>query len=103
MNKILLISAILLSACSYIIYQWITPVEIVAVHDGKTVLVRHFPYLKSRQIAWWEENKNMIQEKYGIPKKITKDITNYFFKTSAMAIVRLVEPIRIQMFFALKI
>jgi len=45
------------------------PVEIVAVHKGDIILVRHFPYLKSRQIAWWESNKDMIKAKYGIPHK----------------------------------
>lgn len=41
----------------------------MAVHDGNTILVRHFPYLKNRQIAWWKANKNLIQEKFGIPHK----------------------------------
>lgn len=39
----------------------------MAVHDGNTILVRHFPSLKSRQIARWEANKAVIQAKYGIP------------------------------------
>ena len=56
-------------ACVYVLKQFLTPVEIVAVHDGNTILVRNFPYLKSRQIAWWEANRNMIQAKYGILHK----------------------------------
>nr|WP_234471877.1 DUF943 family protein [Erwinia sp. S43] len=55
-----------ISGC--LLWQYLTPVEIVAVHRN-VMLVRHFPYLKSRQIAWWEANKDMIQAKYGIPGK----------------------------------
>jgi hypothetical protein len=56
-------------AGGYLLWQYLTPVEIVAVHDGNTILVRHFPHLKSRQIAWWEVNKDTIQDKFGIPHK----------------------------------
>ncbi|MWO99547.1 DUF943 family protein [Escherichia coli] len=69
MNKRLIAGFIAAAAGSYLLWQYLTPVEIVAVHDGNTILVRHFPYLKSRQIAWWEANKSMIQEKFGIPHK----------------------------------
>lgn len=69
MNKRLLAGVIAAAACGYILWQYLTPVEIVAVHNGDTLLVRHFPYLKSRQIAWWEANKDMIKAKYGIPHK----------------------------------
>ncbi|WP_024562396.1 DUF943 family protein [Siccibacter turicensis] len=68
MNKRLIAGVIAAASCGYLLWQYFTPVEVVAVHDGNTILVRHFPYLKSRQIAWWEENKDMIQAKYGIPE-----------------------------------
>lgn len=68
MNKRLISGFIAAAAGGYLLWQFLTPVEIVAVHDGNTVLVKHFPYLKSRQIAWWQANKSMIQEKYGVPK-----------------------------------
>lgn len=61
------------AVCGYVLWQYLTPIEIVAVHDGDTILVRNFPYLKSRQIAWWEANKDMIQAKYGIPNKSEDD------------------------------
>ena len=48
-------------------FFYLRPVRIVAVHDHNTILVRHFPLLKSRKIKWWEVNKKMIKEKYGIP------------------------------------
>ncbi|AIQ99377.1 hypothetical protein LG71_05420 [Pluralibacter gergoviae] len=69
MNKQLISGTIVAVACSYLLWLSLRPVEIVAVHDGKTILVRHFPYLKNRQIAWWESNKDKIQEKFGIPYK----------------------------------
>ncbi len=69
MNKRRMAKVIATAACGYLLWQYLTPVEIVAVHDGDTILVRHFPYLKSRQIAWWEANKDMIKARYGIPHK----------------------------------
>ncbi|WP_233509243.1 DUF943 family protein [Pluralibacter gergoviae] len=59
------------AACGYMLWQYLTPVEIVAVHEGDIILVRHFPYLKSRQIAWWEANKGMLKDKYGIPHTLS--------------------------------
>ena len=69
MNKRLIAGVVAFAASGYLLLQYLTPVEIVAVHDGDTILVRHFPYLEGRKIAWWEANKDMIQAKYGIPKK----------------------------------
>lgn len=65
MNKLI---AAAITACGFLLWQYLTPVEIVAAH-GNTLLVRHFPYLKSRQIAWWESNKDMIKAQYDIPEK----------------------------------
>ncbi|MTH46847.1 DUF943 family protein [Intestinirhabdus alba] len=69
MNKRLISGAIAATVCGYLLWHSLTPVEIVAVHDNDIILVRHFPYLKSRQIAWWEANKDMIKAKYGVPHK----------------------------------
>ncbi|MBK0033118.1 DUF943 family protein [Erwinia sp. S43] len=68
MNKRLIAGVIATAISGCLLWQYLTPVEIVAVHRN-VMLVRHFPYLKSRQIAWWEANKDMIQAKYGIPGK----------------------------------
>jgi len=46
-------------------------VEIVAVHeDGEfsSVLVRNFPFTDRGKIKWWQKNKDMLKEKYNIPK-----------------------------------
>lgn len=80
MNKLLIAGVIAVAACSFMLWNFSTPVEIVGAHGanacseaapchGDILLVRNFPYLKSRQIAWWEANKTMIKEKYGIPHK----------------------------------
>ncbi|MFI8416157.1 DUF943 family protein [Serratia sp. NPDC078593] len=80
MNKRLIAGVIAVATCGYVLWQFLTPVEISAVQGknecskmydchGDILLVKHFPYLKNRQIAWWEANKAMIQEKYGIPHK----------------------------------
>lgn len=69
MVKRLIASVLAAAGCVYALWYSLTPVEIVAVHNGNTLLVRHFPLLKSRQIAWWEANKGMIQARYGIPHK----------------------------------
>ena len=79
MNKRLVAGVIAVAVGCYLLWQYLTPVEIVAVHDGDTILVRHFPYLKSRQIAWWEANKEMIQAKYGIPRKDEDGYYHVFF------------------------
>jgi len=73
MNKRLIAGVIAAASFGYLLWQYFTPVEIVAVHDGNTILVRNFPYLKSRQIAWWQANKDMIQAQYGIPDKREDD------------------------------
>ena len=80
MNKQLIAGVIAAAGCGTLLWQCLTPVEIVAVHDGYKILVRHFPYFKSRRIAWWEANKDMIQEKYGIPDKDE----DYYYYISVM-------------------
>ena len=55
----------------YWIWLCLRPVEIVAVHQENNysdVLVRSFPPTDKGKISWWLENKNMLKEKYGIPK-----------------------------------
>ncbi|MTD39577.1 DUF943 family protein [Erwinia sp. CPCC 100877] len=82
MNKRLIAVVIAAVVCGYLLWQFLTPVEIVEAHGAicsetgpchnDILLVRHFPYLKSRQIAWWEDHRDIIQAKYGIPHKDDK-------------------------------
>lgn len=47
------------------------PVEVIAVHHGQYIsqlLVKNLPVTGKGKIEWWEENKSMLKEKYGIPK-----------------------------------
>lgn len=75
MNKRLIAGVIAAAACGYVLWQYLMPVKIMAVHDSNTILVRNFPYLKSRQISWWETNRDMIRAKYGVPHK---SVDEYF-------------------------
>lgn len=55
----------------YWLWLCLRPVEIVAVHeDGNhaSVLVKTFPFTDKGKINWWLKNKNMLKEKYNIPK-----------------------------------
>lgn len=80
MNKRLIAGVIAVTAGGYLLWQYLTPVDIVAVHNGDTLLVKHFPYLKSRQIAWWAANKSMIQAKYGVPHKDRNGYYNVYIQ-----------------------
>ncbi|SCC13071.1 DUF943 family protein [Kosakonia oryziphila] len=65
---LLLIGCALLA---YVIRIYLRPVEIVAVHeDGNfsSVLVKTFPFTDKMKIDWWLKNKDMLKEKYGIPR-----------------------------------
>ncbi|WP_420866012.1 DUF943 family protein [Kosakonia radicincitans] len=87
------------AACGYLLWLYLTPVEIVAVHRN-IILVRHFPYLKSRQIAWWEANKAMIKAKYGIPHKSKDGFWQCLLWILATDIVSTEEQMKIRICFA---
>lgn len=58
------------------------PVEIVAVHQENNysdVLVRNFPPTDNGKISWWLENKDMLKEKYGIPKPDSDGLSTVIF------------------------
>ncbi|QTF10152.1 DUF943 family protein [Brenneria izadpanahii] len=52
---------------------WLSrPVKIVAVHQMQhfsDVLVLNFPLTNRGKIDWWLKNREMLQEKYAIPKR----------------------------------
>ncbi|MEB6335209.1 DUF943 family protein [Serratia rhizosphaerae] len=65
---ILIIGCIFLG---YILWLLLRPVKIVAVHeDGNfsSVLVKNFPFTTRGKIEWWLQHKDMLKERYGIPK-----------------------------------
>jgi len=55
----------------YFLWVFLRPVEIVAVHqDGNYsyVLVKNFPLTEKGKIHWWLMNKDMLKQRYDIPK-----------------------------------
>ncbi|EIC83741.1 DUF943 family protein [Serratia sp. M24T3] len=67
MSKIKKLLLIFVIAVTFLIWSMTRPVEIIAVHDGDTLLVKNFPLFKYQKISWWENNKKNIHEKYKIP------------------------------------
>lgn len=65
---------LLLAGCvvaGYWYWLCLRPVEIVAVHEEDnhaSVLVKNFPLTDKGKINWWRKNKNLLKEKYNIPK-----------------------------------
>ncbi|MCU5771891.1 DUF943 family protein [Erwiniaceae bacterium BAC15a-03b] len=50
--------------------QLARPVEIIAVHQQQHwshVLVKNFPFTARGKVKWWEANRMLLKEKYGIP------------------------------------
>ncbi|AJJ03191.1 hypothetical protein BZ21_3175 [Yersinia pseudotuberculosis] len=60
----------------YTIWMITRPVEIVGVHidnfsEGyysNYIIVKNFPVTDKGKISWWENNKFLLKEKYGVPK-----------------------------------
>ncbi|KFD22555.1 putative membrane protein [Tatumella ptyseos ATCC 33301] len=55
----------------YVTWLQLRPIVIVAVHEDRhfsDILVKNFPLTDKGKINWWLENKDMLKEKYGIPK-----------------------------------
>lgn len=81
----LLVSVILLLLifAGYLIIRKPHVSVIDAHYDGNTaqVIVDKLPFLKSKKIEWWNENKENIMEKYNIPSCINTpfQITIYAF------------------------
>ena len=84
-----LIGAIFIIAITLVTgFLWLSlrPVTIIAVHHRSSgfsdVLVDHFPLTTRGKIAWWQENKDMLKRRYGIPQTIPDggyDITFWLF------------------------
>lgn len=63
---------IVLGFFGYCLWLSIRPVNIIATHHREygfsSVLVRNFPFTDKGKIDWWLKNKDMLKEKYDIPK-----------------------------------
>lgn len=65
----LLIIGCILSA--YVIWIWLLPVELIAVHqndDHTYIIGKNFPITDKGQINWWLKNKDMLKKRYNLPK-----------------------------------
>jgi hypothetical protein len=61
----------IIAILSYMLWLLNRPIEIVAVHQDEnfsSVLVKNFPITDQGKINWWLENKEMLKDKYNIPK-----------------------------------
>lgn len=74
-----------LAACVLLVYWlWLSlrPVEIVDIHHRSNgfsdVLVTNFPPTDKGKINWWLKNKDVLKDKYSIPKP---DSSGYFYVT----------------------
>ncbi|WBF45681.1 DUF943 family protein [Serratia rubidaea] len=59
------------SLLGYFFWHSMQPVEIIAIHQRDNysdVLVNHFPFTDKGKINWWLDNKEILKEKYDIPK-----------------------------------
>ncbi|WP_041411747.1 DUF943 family protein [Serratia sp. FGI94] len=55
----------------YVSWLLLRPVDIIATHENRhfsSVLVNNFPLTTKGKIEWWLQNKDMLKERYGIPK-----------------------------------
>lgn len=55
------------------------PTEIIAVHkdNGKFhILVKDFPITSRAKVDWWLKNKELLQQKYGIPELNREDMSS---------------------------
>ncbi|SQK77400.1 Enterobacterial putative membrane protein (DUF943) [Tatumella ptyseos] len=55
---------------SYLLWLTCRPVEIIAVHkkdNYSSVLVNNFPFTERGRINCWQENKQMLKNRYGVP------------------------------------
>lgn len=65
-----------------VIWLSLRTVEIVAVHENGNhsyILVKHFPFTDKGRINWWQENKQMLKNRYGIPRPDTDGFFTVIF------------------------
>jgi len=66
-----MISFIACTYFAYIFWLYLRPVEIISVHQEEnyiSVLVKNFPFTDKGPINWWQSNKDMLKNRYNIPK-----------------------------------
>lgn len=69
--SLIVLSLSFLTSASYVSWLDSTPVKIIAVHQEENfseVLVRNFPITDTGKIKWWLKNKELLKNKYNIPR-----------------------------------
>ncbi|MFE8116885.1 DUF943 family protein [Brenneria goodwinii] len=72
LSKKCVVAVLAVLAAIYAIIWLFRPVKIVAIHqhnDSSYVLVLNFPLTDRGKIDWWLKNREMLKEKYAIPKR----------------------------------
>ncbi|WP_029991665.1 DUF943 family protein [Tatumella ptyseos] len=67
---------------SYLLWLTCRPVEIIAVHkkdNYSSVLVNNFPFTERGRINCWQENKQMLKNRYGVPRPDTDGFFTVIF------------------------
>ncbi|WP_426447318.1 DUF943 family protein [Siccibacter colletis] len=60
----------LLTLLVYRLVLLMKPVNVAYVrsqHNASDIVVDNFPFTESGRLAWWKENKRMLEEKFAIP------------------------------------
>ncbi|WON77167.1 DUF943 family protein [Serratia sp. UGAL515B_01] len=81
-NRIYISLFILTFALVYFLWLEYRHVDIIAVHEDygySHVLVENFPITDRGKINWWMKNKNMLLEKYDIPKPASNGFFSIIF------------------------
>jgi len=69
--SLIVLSLSLLTLASYVSWSDSTSVKIIAVHQEENfseVLVKNFPITDAGKIKWWLKNKELLKNKYNIPR-----------------------------------
>ncbi|AIX74116.1 MAG: DUF943 family protein [Mixta calida] len=69
LTRAILIIAVI--AVAWFLWLPLRPVKVIAVHNEgnySDVLVDHFPVTVRGKIIWWQKNREMLKNRYGIPK-----------------------------------
>ena len=51
----------------WLLIEWMQPVKIGGVHEGYIVLVENFPWTDKGRIEWFQKNRALLKNKYGLP------------------------------------
>ncbi|MBP2154763.1 DUF943 family protein [Erwinia rhapontici] len=70
-QKIKAIMLVIMAIVGYLLWLWSRPVKIIAIHQSGSysdVLVKDYPLTDTGKMDWWLKNKEVLKEKYNIPK-----------------------------------